>query len=1811
MENQDLSQNSPQSAVEAQGGVYLGEVTQVPEDQNNSPVSLSDPSEGISTMPSTELAQRRSNKVDYSLGKTLKKSASEIFTDMANGRELNLRNQAASELSAKAAQVKSDILSKVVAENKGPISLDDFKKIYSTDVELNPNTILEKEYANKYLNSVQDAAIATGSKVLQEAQEQSPQALEATKAKANDLLTKMEIVRNVQENVEDTLKQQGWVPWLVDQAKSLTQIYPELKMRGLNPEVGKISGGLMLGTNLEAQADQLFNLPTDQFETALNTIVNNLKKDNPSLAKQFIDYVAGVSNTQRVLDNTFTLLFPADTVAAGKLGLGLLRKASVEARAAKAFKDSIQSAQAAGKDMPISAAASEGAGDINAAAALRANASLKAEASGTADPVTSIKEKLPSNFNLDAETLQQGYDYTRPGALSREKMTRLVDSVVQSGQNLRDSLANVLRPNRTPLPLDDPEAMKAYNDWLRGSFKGIDNQILDFSPPRHEPTTNTNWVDVHFGSNDGALFSSPEVAKANAELNGFKNVGIVEAKGAVEVEPSQLGGPVRARMRKAQLEGDTGAIARNEKFIRDNKKRLREDKTLTPEQKKKIGEDLKIAKEVLERNKKELEDVNKKVFMTDAKIEQNGVGYKYVITKPYKETEDVVRNYMIRRGDGSYAPEALSTSSMTGTQSWKNAALGWFRGADDSLSVNEAIQRKAVTYARNAISKWAKEEAKKIEAVANGHYRVDPETGETIPWYRAKARSFVGKMKNKEVFDQFNQVLNYARKAKDPETGETGYFFKTPTELEDHYMRYYNRMPSFPEVEAYFAHVKLTEGDRVFREIQEFRNRAREGAEQHQVFFTDKNSRIGSGFFDGVQKNAWPSGNGQVLVMGKKKGDERLAYVSNQKGGFNSKELLNIKEGIEQGRYKVIEIYNPADYPLRGFSDIAGDNYIRYVVTDNAETKPLDFNHVNRRGGGHFEYDYNFYIKQAKIIKQTVSQSENDLRKLVASLYVGDTTMMPIGSRALGKDVADKINAVRVLINDGKWDEAETLARKTLPMEWEEFSSWFKPSRGKDGKVVGPRLDPSEPFLVVPKNKKVYDLDKGLEQRHGASFQDGTKSGSLAARNQVAYNVQRDNENLSTVNRVSNGNGSPLFNYEPAEMVDPIPTMNRALNRAINSVFMDDYKIYAVEHWLREATPHLLASESELKASPFFHFENTIDKSSFKSGTDWSTIQNLLLNRMKIKQFVGMPNTFDTAVHSLTQHLLDSSYEKGTEKFTALPIWMLSKAKDPVQIIRSIAFNAKLGLFNPAQMLVQAQTFTNIWAIEPRRGALGTYATTLHQMARMNSSPAMLNKLDEMASKFNMFGVKWRPGEFKEARELLNRTGFEHVAGEHQYADTQLQSAFVKNEWKNFLNAGQIFFREGEKSTRLGAWYTSYKKFRDANPVGKITDKDLGEILNYADLLTNNMSRASASNLHSGVFSLTSQFLSYQLHLFELMFGKRLGATTAERNWARARMFTMYGSLYGIPAASGLVGYPFGDSIREEAISRGYVVGENWLSSLAMEGIPSYLTFLATGNAYNFGSRYGSQGLTFVQEALKSDNTFWKIAGGAGLSTVGGILNGFGPLTRDISYYISGDNKKLSELGASHPFKTSDIVDAFKEVSTVNQAVKVYYAMMTGRWLSKNGQYLDDVSSLNAIFMGILGVNPQRVDDTYAKINIEKAEKEAQELAYKKFESEIRRSLMDSRNGDQSGATDRMRRAFWNLEMAGYPTDKKALAISRAMKGYESMANSVDANFALRNVPQFKKGIFGTNMNLPFLGQSNVPETRLKQFETQKQMENK
>ncbi len=1705
-------------------------------------------------------AKNRTDKAYLGLSKVTGDTYKDIYNHMASATEDEYRQQAASKIDFQRSMARDQALTDWASKKGAPLTaeeairvIDPFTRGGTTD----PRDVIEKTYSAEYVSAANTAAAYMKNTILDSAILEMPDTTAKTKEKASELLTKMELARTLKENVENDISSQGWLPWAADQAKMMLQPYNEIKMRGLNPAVGVVSGGVLLGENIKEQADRLFDLPYPEYKAGLTKIVDGLRKDNPTLAAQFLDYVVGQSTRGRVLDNIFTAIMPADYVGLAKTP-SLIRRIDLHNRTNKAFKDIVKSSEQVGKDVPAKAVAEEGAGNVEQAAVTRASDNITRTLDGTLNPVQDIKEKLTSNFRLDGDVFD-----SNPGNLSRESLTRMKDAFYSRGNNLYETIINALRVNRTPIPLASEDALKAYQSAARNDFPGIDNSILDISSPKHEPVTNTYHVAFTFGNRDGRLFADEATAVQYAKDHGFADPRVLKAEGTVEVQPAAYKGSKTDLRTKSRLEESIPGTERL--MARERAKAY--NKTLAKEVRDAAREQFKLAKEYLADQKKALEEVNKKVTLGDAVIEQNGLGFTFKVIRPYKETDDVVRSWLINKDEGGkFYGEGASSASREGFGGWKNSVLGWIRGADDTLAFNESMQRKVAVYTQSLLKEWAKDDAQIIENLANN-----------FKWY--KPQTWLGKLlSNKEVFQQWNDTLKFAKTADDPATGEKGYFFKTPGELENHYQNYYKRFPTPMETEAYFAHVRLIEADRVLSEIAEFRNRSRLGTEQHQIFVQQGKTRIASGFFDGIHQQEFPRGDDNVIVMGGQLGEEKVYNLQH----IPTKDRQKLEQAVKEGRQRVIRIYDPDSNPLKSLSDIAGSKRIRYVITNSSETKPLDFNHVNRRGGGHFDVDADFFIKQANMVDESTGLYP-DLASKFRRIYRGDTTLMPIANRVMGADIVKRMNKINKLMANGQEDLAKTESAG-LGIDWNELSGWYKPSRDKDGKVVAPRINPNEPFYVVSRNKKIFDIDKSLEERHGGLFKDGTKSGSDALQFKVAYNEVRDSGNLKTL-KDEGTQGNPLYKYVSADYVDPIPTMNRALNRAINSTFMDDYKIHAVEHWLTEAIPHLKASESEVRSSPFYHFNTASDKGAFKPDTPESIRWNLLSNRYKINQFVGTPSSMDTAIHGLTQLLADNLYKKfgPTETASAfgkaatiVPLWMLDKVKSPVSAIRSFAFNAKLGVFAIPQFIVQAQTYTTIAALNPRQAMAGTYAYMLHSWSRINSHPEVLASMDRYASKMRMFGSSWKPGEWLEARKELARTGFEHVGGEHAIADDAMQYKTIKNEWNNFLSAGQVFFREGEKASRIGAYYTAFKEWRDLNPVKVITDADRQRILQKADLLTVNMSRASSSALHGGVLSLTTQFLSYQLRMAELFFGKRIGETTAERTLARARLMTMYAAMYGAPSALGITGYPFGDSIREHAINNGYQIGDKFLSSLLMEGIPAMSLAMITGkgdfqkgNFYNIGDRYGSQGFTQIRESLRTDKTMWSIFGGAGVNSIVNTMSNLDPFWKSAKYLMSDD-----EEGNTFKLKVNDFVNLFNEVSTVDATTRWYRALNTGRWVTKNGQYVDDVSAGNATFMAMItGTKPQQQDDVFAIKNIKDAEKGIWKNAQKAITRDYQRGIEAADANDPETANVYFNRVRARMIIDNIPLDMRAEILSNASRGYEKTIDTSQRYWATKSVP--------------------------------------
>lgn len=1816
-------------------------------------VSLSSPGNAPVVIPDP-VASERAKKIHEGIGEHLQdKSVDEIKQDIQNGNEENLRQQAARKMDYDKSLRLNQSLIDLANSKGGPLDPDEVARMVDP---FNPNnrpvpadSIVETQYGTKYIGSIQEAIGALPSNPVEQAQQEIPEEVDNGMLKGGTLVAKMEYAKHIREDIEATMGKQSIPGRVWDVVKQMWQPYNEAKMRGLVPDTGYTTG-IDLGNNLQAQADKVFGLPMDQYTQVLKSVTDKLAQDNPSLAHRFAEYVEGLSSDDRMLDSVFTYMLPLDAASIGKFGMNIARKVSLANRSNTAIK---QLVKVADKIQTDKVARAEATGDLDKAAEIKGTDLVLQNMNGSSDPIKiATDDTLLTSLNQDKDKIAAA-----PGNLSREQVTRIMDQYVASGKAILERIVNAARINRIPMALATQNAIKIIRDAAKEYYPGIRNAILDVSNPLYEPKSNTFWHEVTFGNFGGKLFSNPETAKNFAILHNLEDTHIVEGYGVTSSKATE-----KMLQDKAKIESN---ITDWEQTVQRRKAEAADTK-LTPQERAKAKEQADGIKEqitqarqtaddlamrlkgnetydrvkLLEseinqlkvRNKELRKSVDKGEHITESirwageqikakadevnaikqgkaevirpnTIEQQGVGWKIVVRRPLVETDKAVRDLLIRDTSGKLIPEATSTNSQTGFKAIFNAAIGKYRGADDTLALNESIQRKIGTYTQSLFKEWAQQEAQYIRQIASGVIREDPVTGDKIPWIIAKPKAIYGKLFGdvRSNFNEFTRTLDFARDARDPDTGKIGYFFQTPGELNNHYLTNFDRPATFPEHQAYFAFVRMVEGDRIMREIAEFRNRARLGAEQFSISARGADGKtVKSDFFDGIRMKHFPGGDDVIMVMARKLGEEKLYNLGG--AGIGPTKLEQYKEMVKNGQLSVIRVYAPEYRPLREFSDIAGNEHVRYILTDNAANKPLEYNHVSRRGGGHFEYDYDHYIKQANMYHQFEGAGAGKGR--YKSVYTGDTTFMPTLNRIMGRDIADKMNTIASLIRDGKEAEAEAFTKQHLPIEWDKLRAMFKPGRDAEGKVTPSQLDldARNPFTVVDKGKTVYGMNSNLEDSYGKGiFKDGTRSGSDNRQFNVQFNTERESSGLNHLEDVGT-QGNPLYAYSPTgKMIDPITTMNRSLNRIVNSVYMDDYKMYAVEHWLREAETHLKPDLKDIaRSSPFYVFQMAKDKTAFREGTPWQTVRNLLSNQYKINQFIGVPSTFDTAVHALTQQLVDSAYSSfgpeasrgiGAKAMTIAPLWMLNRIKDPVTIARSLTFHAKLGVFNPAQLLVQMNTFAQILAISPMHGTSGTFATFLHSWTEVNHSPEFLKYVDNIATKFG-----WKPGELTEARTLLNRTGFANVAGEYANLNTALKTDFVGNDIKGFFNAGTWFFRKGEQSTRLGAWYTAYREFRVANPTGPVSQADLGKMLQRADLLTANMSRASNSALNSGGLSLTTQFVNYSIRQAELFMGNRID------KMAKMRLAAFYTLLYGAPSAVGLTGLNMANQIRQEAMQRGYVVGDNWITTAVMEGLPHVLGAMITGkgdfrkgNNYNLADRYGNPGLTQLNDALKSDKPWYMLAAGAAGTTLLNTWEAKDPFFKAIGSMIDPSNKNKQ-----YKLTGDNFVDFFKEVSTVNQTWKLFTALNSGRWISKNEGYIGDVSKTNAAFMAITGLSPQQQDDAYVIKNIKQSEIDFQKWVEKKATIEMHRYLQAVRDKNPEQAATFAKHVNTMLEASGYPVDRQASFYAKAVQDYKTQIDSQDFAFATKGVPQSRTGFMG--IPTPFTTQDNLPQARLQQY---------
>lgn len=1079
------------------------------------------------------------------------------------------------------------------------------------------------------------------------------------------------------------------------------------------------------------------------------------------------------------------------------------------------------------------------------------------------------------------------------------------------------------------------------------------------------------------------------------------------------------------------------------------------------------------------------------------------------VSFPLSEVEPWVRDLMI-------PTEGHEPGNMI-TQLISNLTKGHAITPEETLSAEHLLQRKAATFGPQAFLKVYKNTLK--------------------DYNKLKRWGSIPGMPARQEWKELDKILSAAKDERDA-AGNTGVRFHTLPELDDFWQKTLgkDKLPSERQAEAYFSYKRGQELYKGFVSINDLKMKHREGVQLHTMDLVgeQKDYKTEPSYykrikFEGAKIDHIPKGEFSTVFFGRTKDDIYTFSTAIMRGAKRKQ----FEEDLKEGKATAYRIHNFQDQPLAQYDPRLANEHPQYVITYNSvKPEPVKF---NTRIHNPPEYDYPHAVKQAIVSRDPATG---------LAMYKGDRTIAVHHVGAATRDMAKGLDGIREFMKAGDEDGARAFYKTTgLPQSFESLKENF--TNGKWS------LD--DPIKGAPRGKMLINADNDLSTRYGDKLRDLAQRGY---HNEVG--MKYDPQDIFTM-RNEGTHANPDWKLAPVKYLDPSTTLNRAIRRVINSSFLDDYKIYAIQHWMGEAKPLFDAkkvSEEQLLASPAYYFHNA--ETFLKEGAtpEWKAqLQGLRTSRLQIRQLLGYDSATDRIVYRIQQKLADSMYNASP----VLGEYALAKVRDPIQFTRAMAFHFKVGLFSVPQLLVQMNTFAGIFAIAGLRPAMkGTAAATLYGWGKMNRSPEIWAHLGKVAE-----GMGWKPGEWEEATKI-GEAGFFHVANEVAFRDTT-RNDVITNLGRMALDWGTGFFRAGEAAPRISALYTAYHEAREVKPTGAFTNAERQGILNRADLLTINMSRASVANMQHGILSPALQFKSWNIRFAELAMGSRL--TPLERT----RLFTTYAGLYGI-GVFGLTGIPAEDWLREYQVNRGYNVGEKWMQSLINEGIPSVALQAVTGKNYNFQARYGVQSpASDIIKALHSDKPFLDIIAGASGQTVADSIagmHGFWMVAKD---WIRGEG--------DYKFQLDDLERPLSPIASVSRTWQLMKMISTGRQIDKHAATVQGfdkaVTTPEAFWQYISGTQPQQIADAYLKFNIGKEYGKEFKGAEDSAKTNIRLGLQAAREHNYDQFKDYWKRAWKDLDDVNFPQHEYSRVLSESMKDWEDIVQKSDYDFAYgrKNVP--------------------------------------
>lgn len=1049
---------------------------------------------------------------------------------------------------------------------------------------------------------------------------------------------------------------------------------------------------------------------------------------------------------------------------------------------------------------------------------------------------------------------------------------------------------------------------------------------------------------------------------------------------------------------------------------------------------------------------------------------------------------------------------------------------------------------------------WSKKDStfigRMLSAVRSGDARIAEETmnqeRKNATFGSAQFMSLIGKMQKEDIFSlqksdkegwkRFNQFIEAQRRfIKD---GKVGKFSETLADFETDWKQSFGKTPSYEEARAYWSYKQISDFDYTIRNLNVYRDKARLGMMEFGLP-TVKGQKAGTPFVEGRIVDSIPEHQGYFPNVALWDADPNL--VRTLQTGENPLTRAQISELLATGRYKIIQLSPYSMDQIKGMNikglDL-GDRPIRYILTDDYSQAPLRAKQLPYQPGGHIEYATEFFISQPNV---KVNSAENINFKY--STYYGDNNLHGIDTRAEGEKF---VKAYQEAINLWKSKDArfDSYVAKNLPYTGSELAKLLEKGT----------IDPNAPVMLRGKNKSLWETNPEYLRNNFVNLRRDTDDPHNIFQGQIdlAYATERNAPITTIVNQGSEAN--PVFQFRPARMVDAMSSMNRAMTDLVKGRWLEDLKIKAVEDFHAKFGDLVMGdSQQSFWNNPF---KNLLDP-KWAATTDLERLQAAKNYCRATLEFLNaLPDEYVT-LKNFQESVLSTIKEKGGQSvFETAELWMLHRSNSPVATIRNIAFRSSQALFNPAVFLTQALTSMNVVAVSPINGMKGLAAATMTNMIRYNDSPSHMAAYSKIMEAFGMSSK-----DFQESVAMLKRSGMMDVGAEHAYLDTFKQSQVKKSKMGEFLDTSAIFFNEGEKFTRMTSWHTSFLDWREANPTKVVTNRDLKEIMNRADAMGVNMTRASNAAWQQGLMSIPAQFQGYYARMLDMTWGGSAGVLSQAE---RARIFAMNSALYGIPTSLGayVAFYPVNDVIREGMKKRGIDPDENVVSKILDQGLVGPMLEVVTGRKLDIGAKYGPGGQDWFRDlANGEEGSMTKVLGGVSGRTLK-------------QYWESTYPFRAAFLGAIgyypdyFPIQGKDFVNLFTDnISTLSNAAKAWGIINAHEYLTKRGDAIKDLPEWEGYLYALTGIKDAKITEalTTRQVlqDIDSVQREYKNL----YIRDMRAALNAGEDYKQMG--EYLRRASGWIQLGKFRPDEITRMQKDALSGkWQDLATNLDLKLA-------------------------------------------